>query len=128
MIVPFYTALLILAPLVLLVVHVRKRYLQTKKSWFSVSDMIAIPDFVSGAMEHWGLITYRETNMLYNAQQASPANQQRVAVVVAHEISHQVRRIRSICNLMKNCCSTIFKVLMNTGNIAVCFVESCGVF
>lgn len=52
-------------------------------------DMIAIPDFVSGAMEHWGLITYRETNMLYNAQQASPANQQRVAVVVAHEISHQ---------------------------------------
>lgn len=59
--------------------------------------MIAIPDFVSGAMEHWGLITYRETNMLYNAQQASPANQQRVAVVVAHEISHQVSRVRSIC-------------------------------
>lgn len=59
--------------------------------------MIAIPDFVSGAMEHWGLITYRETNMLYNAQQASPANQQRVAVVVAHEISHQVSRARSIC-------------------------------
>lgn len=55
--------------------------------------MIAIPDFVSGAMEHWGLITYRETNMLYNAQQASPANQQRVAVVVAHEISHQVSRV-----------------------------------
>lgn len=97
MIVPFRTALLILAPSVHFVVHVRKRYLQTKKSWFSVSDMIAIPDFVSGAMEHWGLITYRETNMLYNAQQASPANQQRVAVVVAHEISHQVSRVRSIC-------------------------------
>lgn len=63
----------------------------------SVSDMIAIPDFVSGAMEHWGLITYRETNMLYNAQEASPANQQRVATVVAHEISHQVSRVRGTC-------------------------------
>lgn len=52
--------------------------------------MIAIPDFVSGAMEHWGLITYRETNMLYNPEEASPANKQRVAVVVAHEVSHQV--------------------------------------
>ncbi|XP_061175207.1 glutamyl aminopeptidase-like [Saccostrea echinata] len=52
-------------------------------------DMIAIPDFVSGAMEHWGLITYRETNILYDPQEASPANKQRVAVVVAHEISHQ---------------------------------------
>nr|XP_022316112.1 glutamyl aminopeptidase-like [Crassostrea virginica] len=52
-------------------------------------DMIAIPDFVSGAMEHWGLITYRETNMLYNPEEASPANKQRVAVVVAHEVSHQ---------------------------------------
>ncbi|XP_048762432.2 glutamyl aminopeptidase-like [Ostrea edulis] len=52
-------------------------------------DMIAIPDFVSGAMEHWGLITYRETNILYDPEQASPSNKQRVAVVVAHEISHQ---------------------------------------
>nr|KAG5690868.1 hypothetical protein BaRGS_028900 [Batillaria attramentaria] len=52
-------------------------------------DMIAIPDFVSGAMEHWGLITYREVNLLYNPEKASAANKQRVAVVVAHEISHQ---------------------------------------
>ncbi|XP_067672727.1 glutamyl aminopeptidase-like [Haliotis asinina] len=52
-------------------------------------DMIAIPDFVSGAMEHWGLITYRETNLLYDPSKASSANKQRVAVVVAHEIAHQ---------------------------------------
>ena len=55
-----------------------------------VTDMIAIPNFVSGAMEHWGLITYREVNMLYNSSEASAANQQRVAVVVAHEIAHMV--------------------------------------
>ena len=53
--------------------------------------MIAIPNFVSGAMEHWGLITYREVNMLYDGREASAANKQRVAVVVAHEIAHMVR-------------------------------------
>nr|CAD7448211.1 unnamed protein product [Timema bartmani] len=51
-------------------------------------DMIAIPDFVSGAMEHWGLVTFRETLMLYDANISSTANQQRVALVVAHELAH----------------------------------------
>lgn len=62
-----------------------------RKNCFIFLDMIGIPNFVSGAMEHWGLITYREVNMLYDPQEASTANLQRVAVVVAHEISHQVR-------------------------------------
>lgn len=88
-----YTAFLIIVPLIHVIIHVHKRYLHSKIEFvISVSDMIAIPDFVSGAMEHWGLITYRETNMLYDPKEASPANQQRVAVVVAHEISHQVSR------------------------------------
>ena len=52
--------------------------------------LIAIPDFVSGAMEHWGLITFREVNLLYDENQSSSSNKQRVAVVVAHEVSHQV--------------------------------------
>lgn len=50
--------------------------------------MIAIPDFVSGAMEHWGLVTYRETNLLHSNVTTSPANAQNIARVVAHEISH----------------------------------------
>ncbi|XP_043192458.1 glutamyl aminopeptidase-like isoform X2 [Amphibalanus amphitrite] len=52
-------------------------------------DMIAIPDFVSGAMEHWGLITYRETNLLYSPRSSSSYNQQRIAAVVSHELAHQ---------------------------------------
>ncbi len=52
-------------------------------------DMIAIPDFVSGAMEHWGLITYRETNLLFDERESSSRNQQRVASVVSHELAHQ---------------------------------------
>nr|XP_023019115.1 glutamyl aminopeptidase-like isoform X2 [Leptinotarsa decemlineata] len=51
-------------------------------------DMVAIPDFVSGAMEHWGLVTYRETALLYTNTTHSTANKQRVATVVAHELAH----------------------------------------
>ena len=56
-------------------------------NWFS--DLVAIPDFVSGAMEHWGLVTFRETALLYNPTESSTANQKRVATVVAHELAHQ---------------------------------------
>ncbi|KAH8399404.1 hypothetical protein KR215_009738 [Drosophila sulfurigaster] len=52
-------------------------------------DMVAIPDFVSGAMENWGLVTFRETALLYDKSTSSSVNQQRVAVVVAHELAHQ---------------------------------------
>ncbi|XP_069668648.1 aminopeptidase A-like isoform X2 [Periplaneta americana] len=51
-------------------------------------DMIAIPDFVSGAMEHWGLITFREVNLLYEEGISSTFNKQRVATVVGHELAH----------------------------------------
>uniref|UniRef100_A0A4W6BL56 Aminopeptidase n=1 Tax=Lates calcarifer TaxID=8187 RepID=A0A4W6BL56_LATCA len=58
---------------------------------YSISklDKIAIPDFGTGAMENWGLITYRETNLLYDESQSSSYNKQRVASVIAHELVHQ---------------------------------------
>ncbi|KAF2365598.1 Peptidase M1 membrane alanine aminopeptidase N-terminal [Trinorchestia longiramus] len=52
-------------------------------------DMIALPDFSAGAMENWGLITYRETALLYDAAVSSASSKQRVAAVVAHELAHQ---------------------------------------
>lgn len=52
-------------------------------------DLIAIPDTVTGAMENWGLITYRETAILYDPNQTSTLSHQRVAAVIAHEIVHQ---------------------------------------
>lgn len=55
-----------------------------------ILDKIAIPDFGTGAMENWGLITYRETNLLYDEQESSSDNKQRVASVIAHELVHQV--------------------------------------
>lgn len=52
-------------------------------------DLIAIPDYSAGAMENWGLITFRQTALLYDPNQSSAADKQRVAVVVAHELAHQ---------------------------------------
>ncbi|MDD5357228.1 MAG: M1 family metallopeptidase [Candidatus Pacebacteria bacterium] len=52
-------------------------------------DLIAIPDFQSGAMENWGAITYRETALLYDEEHSALATKQRVAIVIAHEIAHQ---------------------------------------
>ncbi|KAF5204789.1 Aminopeptidase m1 [Thalictrum thalictroides] len=52
-------------------------------------DMVAIPDFAAGAMENYGLVTYRETALLYDDQHSAAANKQRVAIVVAHELAHQ---------------------------------------
>lgn len=49
-------------------------------------DMIAIPDFQAGAMENWGIITFRESGMLYEIGISPNINQLHVAVVIAHEI------------------------------------------
>ena len=51
-------------------------------------DMAAIPDFAAGAMENLGLITYRMADLLIDPKEASLAEMQRIAEVVAHEIAH----------------------------------------
>lgn len=50
--------------------------------------MIAIPDYTSGATEHWGLITYRETTFLIDRTTASVRNQMGVATTIVHELAH----------------------------------------
>lgn len=52
-------------------------------------DQVALPDFEVGAMENWGLITYREAAMLADPVNRSISTEQYVAMVVAHELSHQ---------------------------------------
>ncbi len=51
--------------------------------------MAAIPDYSSGATEHWGLITFRETALAFDPEESSEVNRIRVALVVAHELAHQ---------------------------------------
>ncbi|XP_062492613.1 glutamyl aminopeptidase [Pezoporus occidentalis] len=75
--------------------NVTKTVFDFFEEYFNVSyslpklDKIAIPDFGTGAMENWGLITYRETNLLYDPNESATSNKQRVAAVIAHELVHQ---------------------------------------
>lgn len=52
-------------------------------------DHVALPDFSSGAMENWGLITYREVCLLTDPKTSSVSSQHLVASVIAHELAHQ---------------------------------------
>uniref|UniRef100_A0A667YCK6 Aminopeptidase n=1 Tax=Myripristis murdjan TaxID=586833 RepID=A0A667YCK6_9TELE len=52
-------------------------------------DLIAIPDFQSGAMENWGLTTYRETSLLFDPLTSSVSDKLYVTMVIGHELAHQ---------------------------------------
>ncbi|NXP17069.1 AMPN Aminopeptidase, partial [Scytalopus superciliaris] len=53
------------------------------------SDQVGLPDFNAGAMENWGLVTYRENSLLFDDKYSSIGNKERVVTVIAHELAHQ---------------------------------------
>lgn len=73
---------------------VAKRSIEFFDDYFGVpyplpkADHVALPDFSSGAMENWGLITYREICLLADSTTAI-SSRQYIATVIAHETSHQ---------------------------------------
>lgn len=52
-------------------------------------DMIAVPDFSAGAMENWGLITYRIVDVLFDEKTSGASRKERIAETVQHELAHQ---------------------------------------
>lgn len=52
-------------------------------------DMVSVPDFAAGAMENWGLVTYRAVALLYNEKTSGAAAKNQIAGIVAHELAHQ---------------------------------------
>ncbi|MBI3624505.1 M1 family metallopeptidase [Candidatus Saccharibacteria bacterium] len=52
-------------------------------------DLVALPDFAAGAMENWGLVTFREQGLLLDPNNTSRQGQQYIAMVVGHELAHQ---------------------------------------
>ena len=53
------------------------------------SDLLAVHEFTHGAMENWGLVTYRTTAVLFDEKTSDARYRNRVAYVVAHELAHQ---------------------------------------
>lgn len=53
-------------------------------------DQVALPDFNAGAMENWGLVTYRETALLYDPLVSSIWIKKRITSIIAHELAHMV--------------------------------------
>ncbi|XP_023950042.2 membrane alanyl aminopeptidase-like [Bicyclus anynana] len=51
-------------------------------------DHIALLDFKAGAMENWGLVTYRESLLLFIPEESTPYYKYRVAQIIAHETTH----------------------------------------
>ncbi|XP_016137363.1 endoplasmic reticulum aminopeptidase 1-like [Sinocyclocheilus grahami] len=52
-------------------------------------DLAAIPDFQSGAMENWGLTTYRESALLFDPHKSSASDKLGITMIIAHELAHQ---------------------------------------
>ena len=79
--------------LLLMLVQCAKRALEYYDEFFGIKyplpkcDLIAVPDFNMGAMENWGLVTFREVCLLVD-ETTSAMQRQRVALVTAHELAH----------------------------------------
>lgn len=52
-------------------------------------DLLPVPDFSYGAMENWGLITFRENSLLIDPETATHDDTTRVEYFIAHELAHQ---------------------------------------
>lgn len=53
------------------------------------SWQLALPDFSAGAMENWGLVTYREAYLLLDPDNTALDTKRVVATVITHELAHQ---------------------------------------
>ncbi|KFP05341.1 Endoplasmic reticulum aminopeptidase 1, partial [Calypte anna] len=71
------------------------RLLEFYEDYFSIPYPLpkqgksAIPDFQSGAMENWGLTTYRESALLYDPEKSSASSKLWTTKIIAHELAHQ---------------------------------------
>jgi aminopeptidase N len=56
-------------------------------------DILAVPDYPSDAISHWGFIIFSERALLHNPYTTSEIEHQRIALLVAKELAEQVRLI-----------------------------------
>ncbi|KAE9420675.1 hypothetical protein Angca_006404, partial [Angiostrongylus cantonensis] len=71
------------------------RALEYFENYFDISyplkkiDLVALDDFSEGAMENWGMITFRDSALLYTDGITSAQNKEHIALVICHEVAHQ---------------------------------------
>ncbi len=74
---------------------ITKKFLKDYEKYFGIKyplpklDLVAVPDFAAGAMENWGIITFRETILLYDPKTSSTKTKQHIVEVISHELAHQ---------------------------------------
>lgn len=52
-------------------------------------DLLLVNELAHGAMENWGLVTFRSTTLLCNPEYSDSGTQRQIAYIIAHELSHQ---------------------------------------
>ena len=52
-------------------------------------DLVAVHELAHGAMENWGLVTFRPTSLLCDDDKSDSAARQHIAYIISHELSHQ---------------------------------------
>jgi aminopeptidase N len=51
-------------------------------------DLLAVPNFSTGAMENWGLIAFREDRLIFDEKVVSILQKQQLVETIAHELAH----------------------------------------
>lgn len=74
-------------------------------------DMVAIPDFVAGAMENYGLVTYQESALLYDEKISSASNKQNV-----HNSFSFSKFVHVIFYFLEESNATRLKIFVSGGN------------
>ncbi|XP_049958074.1 aminopeptidase N-like [Schistocerca serialis cubense] len=57
--------------------------------YLSKLDHVALPELGPGAMENWGLITYKQSRLLALENYTSESVKEQVVTIIQHEVSHQ---------------------------------------
>ncbi|KAJ8604270.1 hypothetical protein MRB53_041868 [Persea americana] len=52
------------------------------------ADLLAVTDFAGGAMENWGLVTYRTTRIFFDEGRTPESKKLLIGYTVAHELAH----------------------------------------
>jgi hypothetical protein len=56
-------------------------------------DILAVPEYPSDAVSHWGLVIFTERALLHSPYTTSEVEHQRIALLIAKELAEQVRYI-----------------------------------